>query len=98
MPSAIHWSHSPTQVSAPRFNLYKQDSRQDSPFVCNDLAVHFVGSCILHGHWRANTLDWNLTMAAAVTTDAKFADILAICQRINSERDLGALLDLIARE
>src|ERR1700683_686441 len=27
-----------------------------------------------------------------------FADILAICQRINSERDLGALLDLIARE
>ena len=37
-------------------------------------------------------------MAAAVTTDAKFADILAICQRINSERDLGALLDLIARE
>src|SRR5579863_2510283 len=27
-----------------------------------------------------------------------FADILAICQRINSERDLGALLDLIAHE
>src|SRR6202000_2081586 len=27
-----------------------------------------------------------------------FADMLAICQRINSERDLGALLDLIARE
>src|SRR5579884_2654883 len=25
-------------------------------------------------------------------------DILEICQRINSERDLGALLDLIARE
>src|SRR5580658_3954525 len=39
-------------------------------------------------------------MAAVVsTTDGgKFADILAICQRINSERDLGALLDLIARE
>jgi Nif-specific regulatory protein len=27
-----------------------------------------------------------------------FADILAICQRINSERDLGSLLDLIAHE
>src|SRR5580704_4952823 len=30
--------------------------------------------------------------------EGNFADILAICQRINSERDLGALLDLIARE
>src|SRR6202050_2570963 len=30
--------------------------------------------------------------------NGNFADILAICQRINSERDLGALLDLIARE
>jgi len=37
-------------------------------------------------------------MAAAVQDAGKFADILAICQRINSERDLGALLDLIARE
>src|SRR3984957_6354929 len=27
-----------------------------------------------------------------------FADFLGICRRINSERDLGALLDLIARE
>ena len=26
------------------------------------------------------------------------AEILAICQKMNSERDLGALLDLIARE
>src|ERR1700678_3077909 len=34
----------------------------------------------------------------APTNGEKFADILAICQRINSERDLGALLDLIARE
>ncbi|MGA3239755.1 MAG: sigma 54-interacting transcriptional regulator [Bryobacteraceae bacterium] len=32
------------------------------------------------------------------TNGGNFADILAICQRINSERDLGALLDLIARE
>jgi Nif-specific regulatory protein len=39
-------------------------------------------------------------MAAVAFTDhaGNFADILAICQRINSERDLGALLDLIARE
>jgi Nif-specific regulatory protein len=39
-------------------------------------------------------------MAAAVHTDrgGNFADILEICQRINSERDLSALLDLIARE
>ena len=28
----------------------------------------------------------------------KLAAILAICQKMNSERDLGALLDLIARE
>src|ERR1700676_3968943 len=38
-------------------------------------------------------------MGAVAQTDAgQFADILAICRRINSERDLGALLDLIARE
>src|ERR1700722_10417867 len=39
-------------------------------------------------------------MGTVVQTDQGgiFADILAICQRINSERDLGALLDLIARE
>jgi len=39
-------------------------------------------------------------MGTVVQTDqgGNFADILAICQRINSERDLGALLDLIARE
>src|SRR5690349_9975625 len=28
----------------------------------------------------------------------KLGDILAICRKMNSERDLGALLDLIARE
>src|SRR5271169_7076453 len=28
----------------------------------------------------------------------KLASILAICQKMNSERDLGTLLDLIARE
>src|SRR5215469_9758735 len=39
-------------------------------------------------------------MGATAQTDqgGNFADILAICQRINSERDLSALLDLIARE
>jgi Nif-specific regulatory protein len=39
-------------------------------------------------------------MGTVAQTDqgGNFADILAICQRINSERDLGALLDLIARE
>ena len=30
--------------------------------------------------------------------DEKLREILAICQKMNSERDLGALLDLIARE
>ena len=35
---------------------------------------------------------------AQIDDGGNFADILAICQRINSERDLGALLDLIARE
>jgi Nif-specific regulatory protein len=35
---------------------------------------------------------------AQIDQGGNFADILAICQRINSERDLGALLDLIARE
>ena len=28
----------------------------------------------------------------------RLAAILSICQKMNSERDLGALLDLIARE
>src|SRR5580700_8712999 len=39
-------------------------------------------------------------MGTVAQTDqgGNFADILAICQRINSERDLSALLDLIARE
>src|ERR1700752_3323942 len=30
--------------------------------------------------------------------DERLREILAICQKMNSERDLGALLDLIARE
>ena len=30
--------------------------------------------------------------------DRRLAEILAICQKMNSERDLGSLLDLIARE
>jgi Nif-specific regulatory protein len=40
------------------------------------------------------------SMVAAAKSDRgeNFADILEICQRINSERDLSALLDLIARE
>src|SRR6202050_921852 len=39
-------------------------------------------------------------MGSVAQTDegGNFAYILAICQRINSERDLGALLDRIARE
>jgi len=32
------------------------------------------------------------------TLDERLREILAICQRMNSERDLGVLLDLIARE
>src|SRR5579884_1171387 len=35
---------------------------------------------------------------ARVNEPGRFADLLQVCQRINSERDLGALLDLIARE
>jgi Nif-specific regulatory protein len=38
-------------------------------------------------------------MAAVTQTDAgTFANLLEICQRINSERDLSSLLDLIAHE
>ena len=32
------------------------------------------------------------------SSPGNLADILAICQRINSERDLSALLDLMVRE
>src|SRR5579884_504223 len=35
---------------------------------------------------------------ARVNEPGRFADLLQVCQRINSERYLGALLDLIARE
>ena len=35
---------------------------------------------------------------SASELDDKLAAILAICQKMNSERDLGSLLDLIARE
>jgi Nif-specific regulatory protein len=35
---------------------------------------------------------------ASSELDDKLASILAICQKMNSERDLGTLLDLIARE
>ena len=35
---------------------------------------------------------------ARANESGNFADLLLVCQRINSERDLGALLDLIARE
>jgi len=46
-----------------------------------------------------NGIDW-IAMGpnALPDLDDKLAAILAICQKMNSERDLGALLDLIARE
>ena len=37
-------------------------------------------------------------MSPQAGLDEKLREILAICQKMNSERDLGALLDLIARE
>ncbi|HWB83615.1 MAG TPA: sigma 54-interacting transcriptional regulator [Bryobacteraceae bacterium] len=37
-------------------------------------------------------------MGPGFNVEQKLADILAICQKMNSERDLGALLDLMARE
>jgi len=41
-----------------------------------------------------------LSMGSSPRTglDEKLSEILAICRKMNSERDLGALLDLIARE
>ena len=49
-----------------------------------------------------DTVDFKIcsSMGAAPQSDrgGNFGDILAICQRINSERDLSTLLDLIARE
>src|SRR5690349_8429549 len=37
-------------------------------------------------------------MAPQPDVRERMAEILAICRKMNSERDLGALLDLIARE
>jgi Nif-specific regulatory protein len=46
------------------------------------------------------TLDWLsvMSMAAAPWLQEKLAAILAICRKMNSERDLSSLLDLVARE
>jgi len=48
---------------------------------------------------RGNGIDW-IAMNPMPLPDLedKLAAILAICQKMNSERDLGSLLDLIARE
>ncbi len=48
---------------------------------------------------RLNGIDWDaMGTSPRPELHEKLADILAICQKMNSERDLGALLDLIARE
>src|SRR5947199_9343365 len=44
-------------------------------------------------------VDWNpMASPSQPELNEKLAAILAICQKMNSERDLGSLLDLIARE
>jgi len=44
-------------------------------------------------------VDWSpMASMSQPELNEKLAAILAICQKMNSERDLGALLDLIARE
>jgi Nif-specific regulatory protein len=49
--------------------------------------------------WLPNAVDWSaMGTLAQPELNEKLAAILAICQKMNSERDLGALLDLIARE
>src|SRR5580700_1363404 len=55
--------------------------------------------CQLHGQVDTNTVDWNaMGPLPQPELHEKLAAILTICQKMNSERDLGALLDLIARE
>jgi Nif-specific regulatory protein len=45
-------------------------------------------------------LNWDILMGSSPQTELsdRFSAILNICQKMNSERDLGNLLDLIARE
>ena len=44
-------------------------------------------------------LDWDaMGSIPQPELNEKLAEILSICRKMNSERDLGALLDLIARE
>src|SRR6516165_1311348 len=58
-----------------------------------------VAFCQLCGHWQAR---WVRLATMGTSTQAglhdKLAAMLALSQKMNSERDLGTLLDLIARE
>src|SRR5215471_5008437 len=58
-----------------------------------------MNKCLLSGHlgWYCSRL--NTRMASAPPdVNERLSAILAICQKMNSERDLGSLLDLIAHE
>src|ERR1044072_9268727 len=61
--------------------------------------VHTTWTCLLHGQLRLFTLNWcSMAPQARTELSEKLEAILGICQKMNSERDLGSLLDLIARE
>src|SRR5215831_14425370 len=61
--------------------------------------VHDVGTCQLPGQFQVYTVDW-IPMGSLPQPEPneRPGAILAICQKMNSERDLGPLLDVIARE
>src|ERR1035441_2612896 len=55
--------------------------------------------CLLCGQPRSIGVNWAaMGSIPGPEMDQRLSAILSICRRMNSERDLGALLDLIARE
>src|SRR5215471_12133861 len=49
--------------------------------------------------FQTSTVNWSvMSSMPQPEVSERLAAILSICQKMNSERDLGALLDLIARE
>src|SRR5579871_1246849 len=66
---------------------------------CNRAPSGFVVICLLCGHGMTQYARLaSMEGAAQAGFDDKLPEILAISRKMNSERDLGALLDLIARE
>ena len=63
--------------------------------------VYMICTCPLRGHRSGSGVNLNFLMSSALPQrelNERLAAILAISQRLNSQRDLSALLDLIARE